>query len=181
MARDKAREAATESLWFRSGVIGEPAATFHHGHDGSTICVTRIRTGHAALVIPVHYDGDDLYVGLTETFRYAIARKSWEYPRLGCVDDRDGEPAAKGLLDDRDLEAVGFHLGDIHPDTEHLDTTVHVWKAQIRFDQFDRRRNPAGFTWATLDEFTQMIAHGEIVCAATLAAHLMLITDHGAL
>ena len=151
--------------------------------DGSTGTYGVVDKADYVLVVPVDADG----VWLVEQFRYAVGRRSWEFPQGSWPPGGSGTPlelARAELAEETGLRAAELrHLG-------HLDEAPGFCSQQ--FDVYVARGLEQGPTareeseqdmqhrHVTRDELRRMIRAGELVDAASLAAWALLLLDEQA-
>jgi 8-oxo-dGDP phosphatase len=149
--------------------------------DGSPGIYGVVDKPTAALVIPLEDDG----FHLVEQYRYAMSRRSWEFPQGTWPDDRETttEELAKAEL----AQETGLRAGRI----EHLGSfAIAPGFTSQRCDIFlatdltpgepDRDPEEQGMkqAWFPRAEFERMLRNGEIVDGSTMAAYAQLVLRH---
>jgi 8-oxo-dGTP pyrophosphatase MutT (NUDIX family) len=142
--------------------------------DGSPGIYGVVDKPTAALVVPMENDG----FHLVEQYRYALSRRSWEFPQGTWPDDRETgteELARAELAQETGLRAGTFeHLGHFAIAPGFLSQGCDVFLAgDLTPGEPDRDPEEQGMRqqWFSRAEFERMIRDGEIVDGPTMAAY----------
>jgi 8-oxo-dGDP phosphatase len=132
----------------------------------------------SALIIPLENDG----FHLVEQYRYALSRRSWEFPQGTWADDRETtteELARAELAQETGLRAERLeHLGSfgIAPGfaSQHCDIFLATG---LTAGEPDRDPEEQGMRqrWFPRDEVERMLRTGEIVDGVSMAAYGRLL------
>lgn len=133
-------------------------------------------TGMGSIIIPTHHYRGLTYLGLVTQHRPVLGIDSIEFPR-GRTNNLGESEAARELAEEMGiLHTTMRHVGNIHPDTGLLSTTVAVWIAAVDSDQATESRthiegeSGAIVSWYSLPQMLALIASGKVQCAMTIAA-----------
>lgn len=155
--------------------------------DGSPGLFGVVERPDFALVLAAERDG----FWLVEQFRYALGRRSWEFPQGTWGQDAAGRPkggSAEELARAELVEETGISAGSLRR-LGHLDlapglTTqgFDVWLAtDLTAGPPDREATEADMrsAFVTEDELRAMIADGRFTDGPSLAAFGLLLVDRG--
>jgi 8-oxo-dGTP pyrophosphatase MutT (NUDIX family) len=136
----------------------------------------------AALVVPMENDG----FHLIEQYRYALGRRSWEFPQGTWADDRETtteELARAELAQETGLRAATFvFVGSFAIAPGFLNQGCDVFLAMdLTAGETDRDPEEQGMRqqWFARAEVERMIQDGEIVDGPTMAAYTRLLIGRG--
>ncbi|GAA4498154.1 NUDIX hydrolase [Actinoallomurus oryzae] len=146
--------------------------------DGSPGIYGVVDKPTAALIVPMENDG----FHLVEQFRYALSRRSWEFPQGTWPDDRETtteELARAELAQETGLRAATIErLGSfaIAPGLTSQNCDVFL-ATGLTAGEPDREPEEQGMRqqWFSRAEFERMLRTEEIVDALTVAAYARLL------
>lgn len=148
--------------------------------DGSAGTYGVVDKPDFALIIPVEEGG----LWLVEQYRYPVARRAWEFPQGSWGADGGGiaeELARAELAEETGLRAGRLrHLGHLYGAYGFSSQGFDVYVAEeLAAGPHAREASEQDMTHRLIpeDEFLGMIATGDIVDAATLAAYSLLTLD----
>jgi 8-oxo-dGDP phosphatase len=146
--------------------------------DGSPGIYGVVDKPTAALIVPMENDG----FHLVEQYRYALTRRSWEFPQGTWADDRETtteELARAELAQETGLRAATFEfVGSFAIAPGFLNQDCHIFLAtDLTTGEIDRDPEEQGMhqQWFPRTEVERMIRDGEIVDGPTLAAYARLL------
>ncbi len=146
--------------------------------DGSPGVYGVVDKPTAALIIPTENDG----FHLVEQYRYALSRRSWEFPQGTWSDDRETsteELARAELVQETGLSAAVLErIGSFAIGPGFTSQGCDVFLATgLTAGQPDRDPEEQGMRqqWFPRAEFERMITSGELVDGSTLAAYAQLV------
>ncbi len=152
--------------------------------DGSTGTYGVVDKADYVLVVPV----DDEGVWLVEQFRYAVGRRSWEFPQGSWPPGAGGgtalELARAELAEETGLRAAELqHLARLDEAPGFCSQRFDVFVAR-GLEQGPTAREPSEQDMqqrhVTRDELRRMIRAGELIDAASLAAWALVLLDDAA-
>lgn len=142
--------------------------------DGSAGIFGVVDKAPAALIIPMENDG----FHLVEQFRYALSRRSWEFPQGTWPDDRQTsteELARAELVQETGLRAERLEpLGSFAIAPGFVSQTCGVFLATgLAAGEPEREHEEQDMLqrWFPREEFERMLRDGEIVDSLTMAAY----------
>ncbi len=148
--------------------------------DGSTGIYGVVEKPDFALVIPEEHGG----FWLVEQFRYAVGRRSWEFPQGSWPAGHGGTPrelAVTELREETGLVAdVVDHIGRAYSASGFCTQAFDVYLATgLTAGPTQREQSEQDMVHAFVSEpeFVDMIRRGDIHDAATLAAYSMLLLN----
>jgi 8-oxo-dGTP pyrophosphatase MutT (NUDIX family) len=147
--------------------------------DGSTGIYGVVDRADFALIIPREADGS---VWLVEQYRYAIGRRSWEFPQgtwpPGAQPGTADELARAELREETGLRADELrHLGHLYTAYGFSSQGYDVWLATgLRYGEAEREVTEQDMQHRVFraGEFEGMIRAGEIFDSHTIAAYGLL-------
>jgi 8-oxo-dGDP phosphatase len=146
--------------------------------DGSPGIYGVVDKPTAALIIPMENDG----FHLVEQYRYALSRRSWEFPQGTWPDDRETtteELARAELAQETGLRAERLEpLGSFAIAPGFTSQNCDLFLATgLTAGAPDRDPEEQGMRqrWFARDEFERMLRDGEIVDSLTTAAYARLL------
>jgi 8-oxo-dGTP pyrophosphatase MutT (NUDIX family) len=146
--------------------------------DGSPGIYGVVDKPTAALIIPMENDG----FHLVEQFRYALSRRSWEFPQGTWPDDRETtteELARAELVQETGLRAAKVErLGSFAIAPGFTSQSCDMFLATgLTAGEPEREPEEQGMRqqWVSRAEFERMLRAEEIVDASTLAAYSRLL------
>jgi 8-oxo-dGTP pyrophosphatase MutT (NUDIX family) len=145
--------------------------------DGSVGVYGVVDKPDFALVVPRENGG----MWLVERYRYPVARRAWEFPQGSWAGDAAGDQAALAraeLAEETGLEAGQVvHLGNLYGAYGFCSQGFDVYLATgLRPGEPAREVTEQDMVhrFVSDPEFSALVKGGEIVDAATLAAHALL-------
>lgn len=173
-------ERLTSRVAYRNPWLSVREDTFRRA-DGSVGLYGVVDKSDFALVIPEQRTGAGRGFHLVEQYRYAIDRRSWEFPMGTWPPGATGgalELAQVELREETGLTADRWrHLGHLHHAPGFCSQGFDVFHATgLTAGRHDREQSEADMEMRFVPEadFVAMIADGTIVDGATLAAYLLL-------
>ena len=149
--------------------------------DGSPGLYSVVDKPDFALVIPLEDKGGGAGFHLVEQYRYAVSRRSWEFPSGAFPSGVSGTPeelAAAELAQETGFTASRLDkLGCLHSANALTGELAHVYVATgLTPGEPDREVTEQDMRqqWFPRAEVERMIADGEITDGPTLAAYLLL-------
>jgi 8-oxo-dGTP pyrophosphatase MutT (NUDIX family) len=148
--------------------------------DGSPGIYGVVDKPTAALIVPTENDG----FHLVEQYRYALARRSWEFPQGTWPDDRETtseELARAELAQETGLRAARMeYLGTfaIAPGFTSQDCDMYL-ATGLTAGEPDRDPEEQGMRekWFSRAEVERMLRDGEIVDGSTMAAYTWILLN----
>lgn len=142
--------------------------------DGSPGIYGVVDKPTAALIVPMENDG----FHLVEQYRYALSRRSWEFPQGTWPDERvstTGELARAELVQETGLRAERLEsLGSFAIAPGFVNQSCEVFLATgLTAGEPDRDPEEQGMLsrWFSREEFERMLHDGVVVDSVTLAAY----------
>lgn len=137
-----------------------------------------------ALVVPVDSQG----FWMVEQYRYPVRRRAWEFPQGSWGADEPGgsaeELARAELAEETGLRAGRMrHLGRLYGAYGFCSQGFTVWLAEdltVGPTEREDSEQDMEHRHVTEPEFRQMVANGDVVDAATLAAYSLYELDRRA-
>jgi 8-oxo-dGDP phosphatase len=146
--------------------------------DGSPGIYGVVDKPTAALIVPMENDG----FHLVEQYRYALSRRSWEFPQGTWPDDRQTtteELARAELVQETGLRAERLEsLGSFAIAPGFANQSCEVFRATgLTAGEPDRDPEEQGMLqkWFSREEFERMLRDGVIVDSLTMAAYAKLL------
>jgi 8-oxo-dGDP phosphatase len=146
--------------------------------DGSPGIYGVVDKPTAALVIPMENDG----FHLVEQYRYALSRRSWEFPQGTWPDDRETgteELARAELVQETGFRAASLErIGSFAIAPGFTSQACDIFLATgLTPGEPDRDMEEQGMKqdWFSRADFERMIRTGELVDGSTLAAYARLL------